>query len=141
MIEVEFAIPFAPREAWDLLTDPSHVEKWWGDHVLLDRLVGGKFSEDWTDNDGMPRHTEGVVTALEDAKRLQLNWQDDGWKNPTRVEFMLSQNEQGSRIYLQHSGWENFESEDDRQKYVDEYREGWHALMKKFQEYAAAQAK
>lgn len=140
MIEVEFSVVLPPRKTWDILTEAQHIEKWWGNNVLLERMRGGKFSEDWTDEDGAPRHTDGIVTALEESKRLQLTWQDDGWHQETRVEFMLSPNENGTRIYLQHSGWEKFDIEADRQRAVDSYREGWDALMKKFQEYAATLA-
>ena len=137
MIEVEFSLKLSPRQTWHILTDALHMEKWWGDHVLLQPQRGGKFSEDWTDDDGTPRHSEGIVTALEPEKRLQLSWQDDGWHHETRVEFLLSPNAEGTRVYLQHTGWEKFEDEETRRRAVDSYREGWHALMKKFQEYAA----
>lgn len=137
MIEVEFTVALPPRKTWDILTEAQHIEKWWGNHVLLERMRGGKFSEDWTDEDGTPRHTDGIVTAIEDAKRLQLTWRDDGWHQETRVEFMLSPNETGTRVYLQHSGWEKFDIEADRQHAVDSYREGWQSLLNKFQEYAA----
>jgi uncharacterized protein YndB with AHSA1/START domain len=140
MIEVEFTLGLSPRQTWHVLTDPLHMEKWWGDNVLLEPQRGGKFSEDWTDDDGTPRHSEGQVMAIEPEKRLQLTWQDDGWQHETRVEFMLSPNENGTRIYLQHSGWEKFEDEDQRRRAVDSYHDGWQALMKKFQEYAATLA-
>jgi len=140
MVEVEFTLTLSPRQVWHILTDPLHMEKWWGDNVLLEPVPGGKFSEDWTDDDGAPRLSEGQVTALEPEKRLQLSWRDDGWHHETRVEFLLSPNEGGTRVYLQHSGWEKFEDEESRRRAVDSYRDGWQALMKKFREYAATLA-
>lgn len=137
MIEVEFTLKLSPPQTWHALTDALHMEKWWGDNVLLEAKPGGKFSEDWTDDDGTPRHSHGTVTAIDVEKRLQLSWQDDGWHHETRVEFLLSPTADGTRVYLQHSGWEKFEDDDARRRAVDSYRDGWHALMKKFQEYAA----
>lgn len=138
MIQVDVDIPLTPDQVWDRLTSRAHIQKWWGKDVQLDRHKGGKFSEAWTDDDGKARHTSGFITAVEDDTRLQLNWQDDGWAKPTRVEFILSALKKGeTRLCLQHSGWEIFTSEAERRKVVDDYNIGWRELMEKFRNYCA----
>ena len=135
MIEVNTDIPLPPAKVWQYLTLTDHIEKWWGSEVMLERRKGGKFSEPWVDPEGKPRHTSGMVTALEDDTRLQLNWQDDGWQKPTRVEFLLTKAPNGGTVLtVHHSGWDVLD-DGPRKKIFDQYLAGWRELMNKFRLY------
>lgn len=134
MIELEFHIPLPAKTVWDYLTSNEHLQKWWGKGVTLERRQDGNFIEPWTDEKGKKRITMGRVTAIEEKKRLQLDWQDPSWIKPTRVEFLLSKTHDGTRVYLQHSGWDIFSGKE-RQKKVDAHQAGWMQLMEKFRQY------
>jgi uncharacterized protein YndB with AHSA1/START domain len=101
---------------------------------LLHSRQGGQFFEPWTDKHGRKHNTRGIVTAIEPRQRLQFDWQDESWPKPTRVEFLLSQGDGGTKIYIQHSGWENF-PDDLRKSLVDDHRTGWREVMDNFRDY------
>lgn len=137
MIEIEFNVPLSPAAAWDYMTGNSHLAKWWGAGVTLDPVVGGNFLEPWTDDKGKQHITMGRVTAVEPKKRLQLDWQAPGWEKPTRVEILLSPVHDGTKIYLQHSGWDMFDGKDRQQK-VDQHAARWGRIIEKYRKYCAA---
>lgn len=134
MIELEFSLPLPVNTVWDYLTLNKHLAKWWGKGVTLECKCGGSFLEPWTDAKGKTHVTLGRVTAIEDNVRLQIDWQNSSWPKPTRVEFLLSKTADGTKVYLQHSGWDIFDDEE-RQKKVDEHRIGWQMLMDSFKNY------
>ena len=136
MIEFNTNIPLKAAKVWELLTTPAHRKQWWGSGVEMEMTRGGAFREKWTDEAGNPRETTGIITAFEDDTRLQLNWQDDGWPNPTRVEFLLLNADGGTKIYIQHTGWEMFDG-NERQLQVDSHRTGWKNIMGSFKNYCA----
>jgi uncharacterized protein YndB with AHSA1/START domain len=134
MIEIDMFIPAPRNTVWECLTQNDHIQKWWGKGVLLHSRQGGDFYEPWTDRYGRQHHTRGTVTAIDNRQRLQIDWQDESWPKPTRVEFMLSQAEGGTKIYVQHSGWEIFDDEK-RKQLVNDHREGWREIMNNFRDY------
>lgn len=134
MIEIDLFIPVARNTVWECLTQNDHIHKWWGKGVLLHSRQGGQFYEPWTDRHGRLHNTRGVVTAIENRVRLQFDWQDESWPKPTRVEFLLSQADGGTRVYVQHSGWEIF-PDDQRKALVDDHRVGWREIMDNFRDY------
>ncbi|MBI1214308.1 MAG: hypothetical protein GC185_00650 [Alphaproteobacteria bacterium] len=134
MIEVEIFVPASRSIVWECLTDNRHIGKWWGHGVALQAVEQGSFYEPWTDSQGHERRTRGTITAIENKQRLQLEWQDEGWPAPTRVEFMLMEAEGGTKIYIQHCGWEMF-PDAERQLQVDHHRAGWKNIMGSFKNY------
>ena len=134
MIEVEIDIPVPHEKVWACLTQNEHIHHWWSEGVSLDRKNGGKFSEVWTDLQGQKHETSGIVTALENKIRLQMDWKDKNWPKATRVEFLLSPWQGGTKLTLQHSGWGIFDDKT-RQKIVDDYRAGWLEIMDKLKDY------
>ncbi|HYD19683.1 MAG TPA: SRPBCC domain-containing protein [Patescibacteria group bacterium] len=134
MIEYDIFIG-APRNAvWEFLTRHDHIQQWWGKGVSLHAKPDGELTEPWTDTEGRQHTTRGTVTAIEAGTRLQLNWIDDGWPGPTRVEFLLSSYNDGTNLYLCHSGWNIFE-DSMRQELVEQHRDGWRRLMDNFKNY------
>lgn len=134
MIEFDLFIPVSRNTVWEFLTQNDHIQKWWGKGVLLHGRQGGEFYEPWTDKYGRQHSTRGTVTAIEPRLRMQIDWQDESWAKPTRVEFLLFQAEGGTKLCIQHSGWDIFEDKD-RGRIVDEHREGWKDVLGNFREY------
>jgi uncharacterized protein YndB with AHSA1/START domain len=136
MIEMDILIPVPRNTVWECLTDNEHIQHWWGKGVLLHGRQGGEFYEPWTDKHGRTHKTRGTVTAIEPRERLQIEWQDESWPKPTRVEFLLTQSQDGTKLYVQHSGWEVF-PDDQRKQLVNDHREGWRDIMNNFREYCS----
>ncbi len=134
MIEMEFHVPLPHAIAWEYMTQNKHLEKWWGKGVSLEAHQDGNFLEPWIDSKGHKHLTMGRVTAFEDKARLQMDWQDPGWTKPTRVEIIFTKTPDGTKIYLQHSGWDIFDDKE-RQKKVDQHQAGWQNLMERYRRY------
>jgi uncharacterized protein YndB with AHSA1/START domain len=137
MIELEFYIPLSPDLAWEKLVQPAHLHEWWGKNVMLETSQKGRFSESW-DHLGKAKHASGTVTAFEPSRRLQLDYSLHEWPRATRIEILLTPEKQGTRLYIQHSGWDALPEEADRRKYVDEFRKIWQGRMESFAKYCAA---
>jgi uncharacterized protein YndB with AHSA1/START domain len=138
MIELEFYIPLSTDHAWDRLVQTPHIRKWWSNDVTLDTSEGMRFSQTWVDKDNRRHFASGPVTSVEPGHRLQFDYRRDDWPRATRIEFMLSPEKPGSRLYIQHSGWDALPDEKARVKEVDAYARIWKALMENFVKYCAA---
>ena len=91
--------------------------------------------EQWADMTGHVRDIEGIVTAFESPRRLQFDYRQTDWQRQTRVEILISEQDAGSRLYFQHSGWEIMATEADRSREVDAHAEKWEGLFKRFVRY------
>jgi len=132
MIEIETLVPLSLAETWERLTVDAHTDVWWAKGLLLEHAKGGRFAEPWKDSGGESRVISGTVTSFEPMRRLQFNYQRPNWKKPTRVEFLLSPRDGGTRVYLQHSGWEMITDENERRTEVDAYTKIWTRRMAEF---------
>ncbi len=134
MIENDIFIAAPRNTVWEFLTRHDHIQQWWGKGVNLHVQEGDETPQPWTDHNGIQHTTRGSVTALETNTRLQLNWTDDGWPGPTRVEFLLSPYNDGTNLYMCQSGWDIF-SDQQRAELVEQYRSLWRQLMDNFKAY------
>jgi len=136
MIEIETNISHLPPEKlWNILTEDQHIQKWWGKGVSLETKEYGKFYQPWQDNNGKQHITIGIVTAIDPKKRLQIDWMNPGWPKPTRVDIMLTPVASGTKVFIQHSGWNIFDTET-RNREFDAHRMSWHNLLDKLKTYA-----
>lgn len=128
-------VDFTPEEAFDLFT--ARIASWWpvrthsygGENVknvVLEPRVGGRLYEvtdegeqDW-----------GSVLAWDPPARLLIDWQI-GSARGTEVEVTFEPEGPGSRVVLQHSGFEVAESRAN-------YATGWDAVLAPFAEAGSA---
>jgi uncharacterized protein YndB with AHSA1/START domain len=134
MIVLDAFIPAPRATVWECLTDNEHIRKWWGKGVLLRARSGGEFFEPWTDRLGRKHNTRGTITAYDPRERLQIDWKDESWPAATRVEFLLFSSEGGTKITIQHSGWEIFDDKT-RGAIVNDHRDGWREIIENFTKY------
>lgn len=125
MIEVEIDIETTPQNVWAVLTQEEHMRTWWGKDIHFEKHFGGKFYGHWHES---RNQTHGKITHLEDGALLQMSWQDDGWLEPTRVEFILIPISKGTRLCLHHSGWGIFHDQK-RSEIVGAYKKRWQETL------------
>lgn len=90
-VEREIVLPVGPAEAWETLTEASHLQAWFANDVELDVRPGGTGVFRWEDGD--VRHA--VVEVVEEPDRLVLRWDDDGL-----VELELHDHPEGTRVLV-----------------------------------------
>jgi uncharacterized protein YndB with AHSA1/START domain len=135
-------VDFTPEEAFELFT--TRVSSWWprshsygGEKVTDIRFephVGGMFYE-VTDEGQAPW---GRVIAWEPPHRLVLEWLivKCGGLPGTEVEVRFSPEGPGTRVELEHRGWERAENPSGR----DNYNRGWDVVLAPFVESASKNA-
>lgn len=134
MIEMDTHITASPVAVWKALTYNEHLAKWWGEGVTIEPFVGGKFNEPWHDNQGHKGIVLGTVTSMDAGERIQLDWRSASWTKSTRVEIMLYDEAGGTRLTLQHSGWDIFDDKT-RKQYVDSHFEAWKTHLENLRKY------
>jgi len=92
-VEREISVPVDPAEAWRLVTEPEHLEQWFGREVELDPQPGSPVRV--IGDDGGERH--GVVEEVDAPRRLRFVWYAPPDGPPSSVEIEVSA-EHGSRI-------------------------------------------
>ena len=90
----EIVLPTTREDAWEALTEPRRLEKWFATEVELDLREGGEAVFRWGDGD--TRHAE--VVTVEDEERLVLRFDDDGV-----VDLRLADDEEGIRVLIRES--------------------------------------
>jgi uncharacterized protein YndB with AHSA1/START domain len=102
-IEDAFRLFTAEMTAWWPLhegysTDPARAHQ-----VILEGHVGGRFFERYVD--GVER-VVGHVTTWEPPHRVVFSWRAPDWEAATEVEVRFTNDGDGTRVELDHRGWE-----------------------------------
>jgi uncharacterized protein YndB with AHSA1/START domain len=116
------------------------VSEWWprgfadGSKLFLDRCVGGRLFERRPDG---TEYEIGRVTAYQPPSIVAFTWRAPSWNLATQVEIRFSPERGGTRVELEHSGWE-------REPQVAEYRKnydsGWETILGHYQTAVGATA-
>jgi uncharacterized protein YndB with AHSA1/START domain len=93
-VEREITLPVEPERAWELVTDPEHLERWFADHVELEPTPGAPVRV--VGDDGDERH--GVVEEVDAPRRLRFVWYAPPDGPPSSVEIEVVPYADGARI-------------------------------------------
>jgi uncharacterized protein YndB with AHSA1/START domain len=94
-VEREITLPLDPGEAWRLVTDERHLERWLAPEVELDPVEGGGVRIAGGDEG----ERTGVVEEVEAPRRLRWYWtsgEDD--QAGSTVEITVLPHEGGSQV-------------------------------------------
>jgi uncharacterized protein YndB with AHSA1/START domain len=139
----QVVVDATPDDAFAIFTD--EIGLWWRTGTAFwndpDRAVslriepylGGRFVELY-DVDSGDGFEVGRVTAWEPGKRLALTWTQRGWPEDaaTEVEVRFEPTEGGTRVRLEHSGFDRIA---EAEKFVGGYDAGWKQLLGWFAEH------
>ena len=121
-------------------TFTEDIATWWpvashsitGDGVpVFEQRSGGRVYERTTDGD---EHDWATILVFEPPHRVVLEWRVNTAAPPTEVEVRFSAEGEGTRVELEHRGWEAYPSGgvDERESYDS----GWPAVLAKYREVA-----
>ena len=103
----------APNDAFRLFTEG--IGKWWplkegfshggekANEIHLEGRVGGRFYERFTDGTELEI---GRVSVYEPPSVVTFSWRSPGWEGPTEVEVRFSADGSGTKVELEHRGWD-----------------------------------
>lgn len=128
-------------EAFQLFT--TGIGEWWpsnrgysfgGDRleeVCLEAFAGRRLYERYTDGE---EFEVGRVLSCEPPRRIVFTWQSRG-REPTEVEVRFTQVGSGTRVDLEHRGWERLGASAEESRRA--YRNGWPTVLQQFVEWSA----
>lgn len=136
IIENSITVKASADEIWWALTDSDELENWWGDGIMLEARVGGKFREPWEDDLGKKQLASGQVTACKPKKEIHFTWREKNWPVgvETQCSFVIADQGKLRVVTLQHSGWEKFPA-DSREKTFKDFQIGWGYHLKELKAY------
>jgi uncharacterized protein YndB with AHSA1/START domain len=103
--------------------------------VILEGRVGGRIYEVMSDG---TEASWGEVLVWEPPRRLVLSWNPSPRRQVTEVEVTFTAQEDGTRVDLEHRGWERLG--DEAKEIREEYVQGWPIVLSRFAPAADRQA-
>jgi uncharacterized protein YndB with AHSA1/START domain len=136
IIEQDIRIYASAAWIWKALTDPSEIENWWSDEVVLEAKVGGAFREVWEDDDGKKQLASGKVLKLKNNEFITFTWREKDWPKTANTQCTLTIQDQGKHrtLTVAHAGWETL-PEADRTQTMKDFKVGWNYHLKELQAY------
>jgi len=93
-VRKELTLRVEPERAWELVSEPEHLEEWFAHEVELDPQEGGEVRV--TGHDGIER--DGTVEVVDAPRTIRFVWWQVPDGEPSRVEIALRPFEGGTRI-------------------------------------------
>jgi uncharacterized protein YndB with AHSA1/START domain len=138
-IERETLIAAPVERVWSLLTDAEHVGSWFCDAgAEIDLRPGGAMVLRWTEHGT----THARVVDVEPHRRFSYRWAAEAESeqiegNSTLVEFTLDPTDQGTRLRVVESGFEELAVTDEqRRARIEDNSEGWEIQLGRVRERA-----
>ena len=124
-----------PDRAFQVFT--REIGSWWPLHthsmadgkeiaeVVFEEHVGGRIYERYTDG---AENDWGEVVAWDPPSRFVMSWYPTRTENETtELEVRFTPEDDGTRVDLEHRGWEIFAAEG--QEHRDNYDNGWPTVL------------
>ena len=138
-ISREVVIDAAPDRVWAIVTDPSHVARWFSDEAEIDLRPGGAMLLTWRGEGTY----QGRVEAVDPPHRFAFRWMrrkdiEPGDGTSTLVEFVLTPEGAGTRLRVLESGFQRLAwPEEDKGRYAGENADGWVHELNQLRDYVA----
>ena len=94
--------------------------------IIIERRVGGRFFERFTDG---TEFEVGRVTAFQPPHAVTLTWKAPDWEGLTEIEIRFISEGGGTRVELEHRGWEQGPI---MEKIGKSYDGGWNVILAKY---------
>jgi uncharacterized protein YndB with AHSA1/START domain len=137
-LEREILIEAPLEVVWAVVTEPEHINGWFGDSAEVDLRPGGRLVFGWEEQDHTVR---GRVERVDPPRFFSFRWlrgsgtevrEDDS----TLVEFSLSTVGDATRLAVVESGFRELSgSDEEKQKDADSHRDGWKQELDELREY------
>jgi uncharacterized protein YndB with AHSA1/START domain len=131
-----------PHTAFTLFCE--RIGEWWpkgpsfggriATNLVIEGRVGGRFYQVYEDGTELDI---GCVTAYQPPTVVAFTWRAPSWDGPTQVEIRFAADGGGTRIELEHSGWER---SDTVREFRKNYDGGWDVMLGHYRTFAAATA-
>jgi uncharacterized protein YndB with AHSA1/START domain len=104
-LRFEVVYPHAPERVWRALTDPRAMAEWLMENDFVPR-VGHRFQFRTAPAPGFDGVVSCEVLEVDEPRRLSYSWRGGWQRQPTVVTWTLEPVAGGTRVLLEHSGFE-----------------------------------
>lgn len=133
-------VPFPRELVWKAMTDPDHVNNWWGpddfknENVVMDFRVGGTWTFDMVASDGTRFPNHSLFKEIIPLEKIVYD-HGDGMRVWFESTVTLAQTEKGTLVTIRHL----FPTRESRDEVVEKYGaiEGGKQHLAKLQAYIA----
>ncbi len=129
-VVVEEVYNASVEAVWKALTDKKEMKKWYFDLSEFKAEVGFEFQFTGQGVKGDNYLHLCKITEVIPLKKLQYSWEYENLRGYSLVTFELSQEENGTRLKLTHSGLETF-PQDNADFDIKNFEGGWTELLTK----------
>jgi uncharacterized protein YndB with AHSA1/START domain len=130
------AVKCSPEEAFELFTD--RLTTWWPfethstsderpEEVVFEGREGGRVFDRLASGE---EHEWATVLAWQPPSRFMIDWHVSSGKPSTELEVRFSPEDGGTRVDLEHRGWESY-GEEAAESY-DSYNGGWDTVLGRY---------
>ena len=97
MIERQVEYPVTPDELWRAVTEPDHLDEWFGGHLDWEPAPGSPFT--FTEDNGA--RWSGVVVDVDPGRSLRFTWwPDEDPCDASTVGFDIEKTEGGAGLRI-----------------------------------------
>lgn len=127
IVEHEIFIAANPREVWDTIISQEGMKAWLGPSTY-EAHIGGKIDFNAT-VEGGKYYIFGEIITMDAPRVLAFTWTEQpvggtAWDTSTTVSIILTPQNDGTIVKLQHSGFEKLGSDIAENEYKG-YVQGW----------------
>jgi uncharacterized protein YndB with AHSA1/START domain len=124
-IEREVIVRAPIGRVWAVLTDPAYVGRWFGQHAEFELREGAPARFGWDEHGWFAARIERV----EPPRVFSFRWSEDPDTSletgpSTLVEFVLTADDDGTRVHVTESGFASFPEARHRLA-LDDHIDGW----------------
>jgi uncharacterized protein YndB with AHSA1/START domain len=124
-IERSVQVKVSPEKAFQAITLPAHLERWFATKAVTDPRPGGTFTLEFDFTDPSHDHVQkGEYSEVVRGKVVRHSWANK--LGPTAVEWLIQAKGGGTEIRLTHTGWGSG-AEWDAQ--LDSHEKGWTGFL------------
>lgn len=91
--------------------------------MIIEGRIGGRFFERYADG---TEYEIGRITAFQPPTLVGFTWRAPSWDRTTQVQIRFTAEGSGTRVELEHSGWEQAENLRETRK---NYDQGWDLIL------------
>jgi uncharacterized protein YndB with AHSA1/START domain len=102
--------------------------------MIIEGQIGGRFFERYADG---TEYEIGRITAYQPPTLVGFTWRAPGWDRPTRVQIRFSAEGAGTRVELEHSGFEQALNILETRR---QYDQGWDLVLAQYRSHADSMA-
>lgn len=127
-VTLERSFNASKADVWRALTEKELMKQWYFDLPEFKAEVGFRFEFTGGHEDGIQYRHLCEVTEVVHEQKLVYSWKYDGYEGLSYVGFELTEEKEGTRLKLTHTGIDSFPA-DNPDLAIHNFEAGWNQII------------